>query len=300
LSYNQFKIQSDSLQNNSTVYLVPSVTELDEVVISPNTTDILFKAIHNLFVNFQKEKNQTYYLTHVEGNATTGGEKEIYAMIEADLFNINVEGRKSLKWYLKLTQLDRIKIIRANDFTIKGRDISARIFLDDLQFPVVSKDSSDSTAAICEIYENNDEELTLKVYPPYIDNENFRYFLWTINKKDTILTKILSQSYSNSDTLTEREFKGVSYTTTNHFQNIEFAKDLSGLYYLDKFQQLVTNKILTDTPYAVTFKILTHSIENVSDDIKKKNKISYPYESLLFKSKFPDSPGFWKKYVNPE
>jgi hypothetical protein len=34
LSYNQFKIQSYSLQNESIVYLTPNVTELDEVVIS--------------------------------------------------------------------------------------------------------------------------------------------------------------------------------------------------------------------------------------------------------------------------
>jgi hypothetical protein len=304
VSYDLFKIQSDSLHNNGAIYLTPSVTELGEVVIVPNNArDILLKAIHNLVSNFQKKKAKTYYLTHVEGNTTTGGEKEAYALIEANLFKVGVKEKKSLKWNLKLTQLDRINISNANDFTISGQSITGWFFIDNLKFPIATNDTAnvDTAASICDIYENNDIELIIKVYPEYANKNNYGYSLWTINKKDTTLTKILRQSYSNSDVLTEKEYKGVHYSVTNNFHNIEFVKNSAELYYLYKFQHLMTYKILTEIPSEITFKTITHAVTGVSDnDIKKKKIILYPYESYLYKSKLPDSPGFWEKYLKNE
>ncbi|MDR2083778.1 MAG: carboxypeptidase-like regulatory domain-containing protein [Bacteroidales bacterium] len=294
LSYNLLKIQSDSLQNNDAVYLTPNITELDEVVISSNATDLLSEAIHNLVTNFQKKKTKTHYLTHIKGNVTTGGEKEIYALIEASLSNIDIKGRKSLEWDLNFTQLDR-QSTNEESFIVNGNIVTVRFFEDNLKFPVATKDT---TAAKLEIYENNEEELIFKIHPKHIDNNHYSYSLWTINRKDTTLTKILTQSYSNSDVLTEQEYKGVNYSIVNHFHTIEFVKNTSELYYLDKIQHLMTYKIFTDAPYEITFKVLTHAVKNVSDnDIKKKKKILRPHEDVLFKSKLPDSPGFWKKYV---
>jgi hypothetical protein len=138
--------------------------------------------------------------------------------------------------------------------------------------------------------------------PIYLDKEhsfNYFYCLWTINKADTVLTEFLGQTYANVDELTKKDVNGVSYCTSNNFDKMEFMKDSSGVYYLSKCQQLIVRKVFADNPYEVVWTTLTYPV-NVSSpkEVKKKKKISLPYEGALFKSKLLDTPGFWKKYEN--
>jgi hypothetical protein len=287
------------LQDNGVIYLTSSVTELDEVVISPNrATYLLDKAIKNLYANFQKEKTKTYYLTHTERSTTTGGKKEVYALIECILAGKNKKKTKeTFNWSIRLAKLDRHNL-NASDFTVNGKLFAISFFPHDIEF------LNRSSNAKYEIYDDNDSQLTIKMSPKSFDSKyDFSYFycLWTIDKADTVLTEFIGQTYPNSDELTQAEYKEISYSTSNYFEKMRFMKDdSSGVYYFSEFQQLVSIKVLVDNPYGVVLKALTHSVKNVSpDDIKKKEKIDLPYEGVLFRSRFPDSPGFWKKYVTP-
>jgi hypothetical protein len=62
----------------------------------------------------------------------------------------------------------------------------------------------------------------------------------------------------------------------------------------------VNTKITMDTIiHNTTNKILTYSIKvkDTYDNIEKKRIKSHDYNLSI--SKLPDSPGFWKKYLNP-
>jgi hypothetical protein len=300
LSYNSFKIQSDSLHNGDIAYLTPSVNELDEVVISPNRNKYLLnKAIDNLFANFQKEKTNTYYLTHVEENTTKGGEREVYALIETVLDKVRNDKKQFFNWDLKLTQLDRIKNTGKDDFIVNGKKITTKFFSEKLSFSS-NKTKKDTVRFLSEIYDENSDYWIIKVYPQYLNNRYYHYLLYTINKKDTILTEILTQSYSNSSELTT--VKKSNYSVSNDFDIIKFSKNASGLYYLEQFQYLIDFKIINDTPCAMTLKGLTYTVENISpDEFKQENKkrLWIPYTYYLYYNKLPDSPGFWKKYLKP-
>jgi hypothetical protein len=282
--------------------LTSNVTELDEIVISPNHTaeyieSILNKAIQNLFLNFQKEKTQTYYLVHVKKNATTGGEKELYALIEITLTKVNVK-KTSCKLKFNLRQIDRTKDLNDNDFKIKGKFVSTQFF-PDIEFQINDKKKANT---LYELHENDNHQLIIKASPKYPDKNNYNYSIYTISKQDTILTGILGQSHSNSNELTQTEFKGISNHISNHFHNINFKKDVaSGLYYpANNLQHLISLKVMTDTPYEITSHISIQALANVSPDdiIKNKERIYRTSDYLLFQSKLPDTPGFWKKYVN--
>jgi hypothetical protein len=298
LSYRSFKIPSDSLQMKDIVYIRPNVTELSEVIISPNRTNYLLnKAIDNLFANFQKEKTKTHYLTHVEENTTKGGEREVYALIETLLDKVNTE-KIFFDWDLRLIQLDRIKDTGKDDFIVGRKKFSIQFFPDRLKFSTTNRTKKDTAIFIREIYDENSDCVIIKSYPQYPDKRNYHYFLYTINRQDTVLTEVITQSYSNSSELTAKK----PYNVYNHFHTYKFDKDKSGLYYLEQFQHLYHVKIMADTPYEAILKVLTHTVENISPDgfkNEKKKRLWIPYSYYLYYNKLPDSPGFWKKYIKP-
>jgi hypothetical protein len=282
------KISSDSLHGD--IYLVPNVIELDEIVIFPNNVEyLLSKAINNLFVNLQKKGAKTYYLTHIERNTTRGDEREIYALFEAIADKINIK-KIFYNWNLNLIRIDRTK----NSDELYFNHVGVQFFPVPLRFSPVEKD----TAIIREFYEDSNDRLIIKTYPRYPDKKNYKYFLYTINKQDTVLTEFIAQSYSNADELTTRKLIRSKYNISNHFYKFNFVKDTFGLYYLGDLQHLSKRKIMSDTSYEVTSKVLLHSVENVSDgDMDTSKKRVGSYDGNLYKSKLPDSPGFWKKYV---
>jgi hypothetical protein len=266
LSYKSFNILSDSLQNNSIVYLVSNVTELSEVVISPDRAKYLLnKAIHNLFANFQKEKTTAYYLTHVEENTANRGKREVYALLEISLDNMNAK-KRFFTWDLNLMQLDRIKNTEKTDFMAGRTNFSIQFFPDPLRFSTMrAKDKIKDSADIFteEIYDENSDYVIIKTYPQYPSKRNYHYFLYTISKQDTVVTEIIAQSYSNSNELTTK--KG-NHNVYNHFYIETFSKNASGLYYLEQLQHFARYNIMTDTPYEIIFKSLTHTVENISQN----------------------------------
>jgi hypothetical protein len=280
-----------------TVYLTSNVTELGEVVISPNRAKyIRNKAIDNLFVNFQKEKTKAYYLTHVEESTTKGGEREVYALLDATLNKVNYK-KTFFNWDLNLIQLDRIKNLNENDFAIKGKHIAIEFFPDNLHF-FSDKTKADTVPVIGEIYDENKDQFIIKTYPQYPNKKYYAYFIYIINKRDTVLNEVIAQSYSNSDKLTTKKNGEVSYNVSNNFHKYKFVKDTSGMYYLEQIQHLISFNVIDDMPFEITFKT-SISISPYKPETQKRGKISRPYSYLLFRSRLPDSPGFWKKYVTP-
>ncbi|MDR2083776.1 MAG: carboxypeptidase-like regulatory domain-containing protein, partial [Bacteroidales bacterium] len=184
LSYSSFKIQSDSLQNNGVVYLTANVTELSEVVISPNRANYLLnKAIDNLFANFQKAKSKMYYLTHVEENTTKGGEREVYALIETFLDRVRNDKKRFFNWDVKLIWLDRTKIMVENDFSVGGKDFSVSFFPEYIRFSS-GKTKKDTATFFSEVYDENSDYWIIKVYTQYPDKRHYHYFLYTISRQD--------------------------------------------------------------------------------------------------------------------
>jgi hypothetical protein len=290
------------LHNGYIAYLTPNVNELDEVVISPDRNKYLLnRAIDNLFANFQKEKTKAYYLTHVEENTTKGGEREVYALLETILDKVRNDKKQFFEWDLKLVQLDGIKNTGKDDFIVNGRKITTKFFYENISFSskIIKKDTVNF---LSEMYDENNDYWVIKVYPQYPNKRYYHYFLYTINKMDTILTDIINQSCVNSNELTTKTKGGFSYNISNHFNKYKFSKNASGLYYLEQFQYLVDFKIINDTPCAMTLKGLTYTVENVSPDEfknEKKKRLWIPYSYYLYYNKLPDSPGFWKKYLKP-
>jgi hypothetical protein len=97
--------------------------------------------------------------------------------------------------------------------------------------------------------------------------------------------------------MTTEKVGGSAHNVYNHFHKVKFSKNASGLYYLELFQHFLHRKIITDTPYELISTVLTHTVENISPELEteKKKRIYLPFSYYLFRSKFPDSPGFWKK-----
>jgi len=289
LGYDFFIGLSDSLLLNPNVYLSRNIVNLNEVIISPeNAQTLLNKAIRNLFAYLQQNKTR-YYLYHIEETTDAGGEREAYASIEARLSNINSKKGK-LDWNINLVQLDK-KIILEDSFRPK----KLRIIQVEL-FPKRLSVNSELNNYICKFYENDEDQLIIKVSPKQLDKKHYRYFLYAINKQDTILTEYISQSFPNSSEVTTQKFLSLTRQTLNHFSRLKFVHDdLSGSYYLKELQNTAMAKMLRDSSaYVCSVKVNAKEVSfNPINPTKKITQLDYE----LFETDFPNTPGFWKQYV---
>jgi hypothetical protein len=292
LAYDFLETTSDLLHTNPTIYLTRNVVELGEVVISPVLAqDWINKAIQNLNLRLQKKTTKSY-LFHIEETTTTGGERNMYALIGISLNKINsLTG--FYHWNFDLLQLDKIKAIKEDDFYLKKKPFRTELF------PHKMTKYTDLNDFIFEFQDNNEEQLIIKVSPKHPDKKHYKYFSYAINRRDTVLTEIIAQSYSNSSELTLRKFKDIRWYLSNHHYRIKFVQDeTSGLYYIKELQNLVVSKVISPNfSYDISMRETVSTIEQLSIQQTNTKKKIKPYDYVLFETDFLNSPNFWKQYI---
>jgi hypothetical protein len=290
LAYDFFVCSSDTLLLNPDIFLTQNVVNLGEVVIAPENAQILLnKAIQNLYVRLQKNKTKSY-LYHIEETTDTGGSREVYASIDAGLSSIN-KNNGALDWNINLVQLDKKNTLEEN-FRPKKMRI-ARVGL----FPKKISVLSEPNEYIYKFYENDDDQITIRVLPRKSDKEHYRYYLFTISRQDTILTEYISQSFPNVSDIASQKFLSLTRQILNHFTRLKYGQDeLSNAYYLKEAQNTGGVKMTINSLTSV-FSFKVNSKEISLDPINSTKKKIKPYDYVLFETDFPNSPGFWKKYV---
>jgi hypothetical protein len=291
LAYELWETSIDSLSKKSDVYLFRDLIELNEITISPHhAQNLVDKAIQNLVSRYQTKKSLTY-LFHIEGATSIGGEREAYALIEVILSKVNKK-RGTFDWRFNLIRLDKIKTINEGDFYIKRKPVWAELFPQEISINQRLNDY------VCELQNINEEQFEIKISPKQLDKKKYAYLFCTINKQDTTLIEIVSQSYTSVSELTIQKVKGINWQLTNHFNKIKFVQDeKSGFYYIEEMTHLGTSKVGDTSPYNVSFIETVSVLKDASNNpisIRKKIK---PRDYVLFESDFPNSPGFWKQYI---
>jgi hypothetical protein len=291
LAYDFLTIISDTLRNNPNVYLVRNTIELSEVVVSPfHAENLLNKAFRNLVLNLQK-KEVNSYLFHIDEITSIGGEREAFALVEINRSKPN--WKKRIYWNFNLSQIDRIKIVNDSSFYIGKKPVWADLFPQEFSVRSILNNY------ICELYENKEEQLVIKAYPKHLDKKNYRYALYTINKQDTVLIEYLAQSYSEAPELTLNKInKDTEWQITNQFFDMKFSQEeTSGLYYVKEVKHLGSSRIISDinSSYNELFKSTAVIVGRNTINTKKK---ILPRDYVLFESDLPNSPDFWKKYIN--
>jgi hypothetical protein len=293
LAYQLIEIQASHLFSQPDVYLIPDAIALSEVVVSPLRADeLLKKAAENLMTRFETGKNNLY-LFHLDESTSLGGEREAYALVDISLSRIS-KRLGTFSWNLNLLQLDRTEQINKEDFYVNEKQPFW------IEFFPKRGHISNKNNFIYAFHKEDDEQFIIKASPKRLNRKHYRYQLYTINKTDTTLTEMLTQSYTNASELTfyEMRNKTKNWQTTNHFSNIRYAKDKqTGLYHLEKLVHSVGFKVGPDPVYTISLHESGSivSAPPVRPAHYEPKKIQ-PYNYILFESDFPDSPGFWKKY----
>jgi hypothetical protein len=300
LAYDFYTVFSDSLINEPKIYLSKHIVELSEVVISPLAAEILLaKASSNLHANLLKKTNKNY-LIHLEENTTQGGEREAYALIEVNVSKTNAKSLSS-NLNIEMNQLDVLKNINNSSFYFSS---NKKPFWVDL-FPekiIVGKKLAKYADYFYEVEERAEDQIILRVSPRHFDKNNYSYYLCTINIQDTILTAIESQSFPESPELTLLKYRGVEWRKKNHFGRISFEKESeSELYFIKEYVHGGNLTMFANPPYNLTFKATVYVVDKKQINtipLGKKKKFKKLRNYMLFDGGFPNSPGFWKEYVN--
>lgn len=293
IAYQFFTVRTDTLLNHSNVYLSSNPVILSEVTIHPlDVQSIYTHSIQNLLTHLQTKENIPY-LIHCEEKTSNGDEREVYALVESFLKTNNIKQHIFLNWNLKLLQLDQLKKCNLHNFYINGKPIFVGLFLTDI--------TNKKFDNLLELQDTDENQFIIKVSPKQLNKKNYSYYLCTINKLDTTLIEVESQSYSNASELTFHKNKDANFQITKSYAKIAFVKDektdlynLQSIIYLGNFRVTAVDNL-----YDIPFKVTTNLVEKLNiPQIFSKENIK-PYNYSLFESKMPNSPGFWKQYVNP-
>ncbi len=285
LAYDPVTIWPDSFNLHSTFFLNPHDIELSEAVVTPyHAEKILDQAIKNLGNKLEMAQSKTY-LCHIDESLTFQGSKEIYALIDISLEKMKSNG--DLDWDFNVVQLDKIK----DDLSAKkDRLINHGLILENMS---VNKklDLFDY-----ELKGDSDDRFVISISPKKTNKKRYLYFLFYINKQDTILTEAIAQSYPNSSELTTIKYRDIKWQKNNHFFKIQFSKGHSGKYYMESY--LNDAKINIKAPegeyvqnHKNTIKLFTGTYI-VDNDIEKRLKKTYTFS--LFELENMGTPDFWK------
>jgi hypothetical protein len=294
LAYNLLEIASDSLLNNPDIVLTRNIIELNEITVSPfHAKNVLEKAFKNSFNAFQKA-SKDLHLIHIDHQTSNGGKREAYALIETAC---SKSRNRKISWKSDLIQIDRLKNENGSNFYVNKNIIqpmSVEIFPSFIDFtPRYNKYTF-------ELYENADKEFVIKASPTKPDKKYYRYYLFRIDKQDTILTEYTSQSYPNSSDLTnEKVYKGTKWQLVDHYTEIQFNyDDVSGKYCINGILNLGKYNVLSDVsaPHEGFFNVKSTRIKKIQEKLPEGIKIK-PYDNILFESKIADCKAFWEKYV---
>ncbi|GAP71700.1 hypothetical protein SAMD00024442_16_65 [Candidatus Symbiothrix dinenymphae] len=293
LAYDFFETTSDALLNNSAIYLTLNAVELSEVVVTPDyAANMLNKAVQNLITRFQTKETKQY-IVHSDETTSKGGKREAYALFNIALSGVNKK-RGSFHWNVQLNLLDKISTVNEDHFYIKKKPL----FLELLPRGIVV--NRNKNEYIYEIQNINEDQIIIKVSPKHLNKKNWVYRLYTIDTRDTVVIESVLQSYSNVSELTTKKFRGVTWQITNGYGSFQFVQDeKTGLYYIADMLYLVSAKVLSESAYDISFKETISVAENApAYPISTKKNIKLT-NFVLFKTDFPNSPGFWEKYISP-
>jgi hypothetical protein len=285
LAYDFYSVSSDSLHDNGDVYLARNVIELKDIVISPvDARHVLEKSQRNLIEKIRQNEIRPY-LFHLEGSSDTGGERELYALVNITLNRI---GYSRYYWGMNLIRRDVIKELNKDDFYFNGHPIG--IDLLPQKFP--RKTHPDKYTF--ELQEQDEEHFRIRVSPKKPDKVNHWYHSYTVTKQDTVLVERISQSFSNVSELTFRKRGEQSVQLFNHFVKLNYASDAEA-YHMQSLIHIASEKI-ADGPMqrTLTSKANVAALEEVPKGSEHQKKIK-PYDHLLFEIPFLDTPGFWKR-----
>jgi hypothetical protein len=290
LAYKPVSSGADSLAGNPNIYLTPHIVELNEVVVSPiQAESFLKKSFENLLRKYQKD-SVVNYLLHIESNTSLGDVRELYAMLNVSRIHNNYKRDIYLNTYL--TRLDIVKSTNDSAFYIKNIPVSMDFFPSNFGVTVDLKNYH------YELYDDNDvDKIIIKKTPKNPGRKKYRYFLFAINRSDTVLVEYTGQSFSNSQDLTADKIKGVPCLTLSHYSYVKFkqAKD-SEAYYIEKCQNISNRKTGSNPSYTIFSKTTAFELDNTNRLQPESKKIKI-VDYLLFKNNFPQTPGFWKPYI---
>ena len=201
---------------------------------------------------------------------------------------------KFYMWNSKLLSLDIVK--RGNQDDLYERKLSGNneLFLNYLSEPKSENYSYN-------LQDTDSGDFIIKISPVHPNKKNCRYFMLTINKQDTVLTEFISQSVFNVTQIAQYKIKRTDIQITNVFIKIKIVQDEeTEYYYIKNIQKMGTFNVKTaDSDFNVTLQITASKVNEYPTDQKASKKKVSLYDDALFKIDFPNSPGFWKQYVNP-
>jgi hypothetical protein len=291
LAYESISSGADSLIENPDIYLMPHIVELSEVTVFPiQAESFLKKSFENLLKKYQKD-SAVNYLLHIESNTSLGDVRELYAMLNVSRTHNNYKRDIYLNTYLTL--LDIVKSTNDSAFYIKNIPIYTEFFPSDFDVSMNFKNYH------YELYDDNDvDKIIIKETPRKPDRKKYRYSLFAINRSDTVLVEYTGQSFSNSQDLTADKIKGVPYMILSHYSYLKFkqAKD-SEAYYIEKCQNISNRKTGSNPSYTIFSKTTTVFELDNTNHLQPESKKIKPYDYLLFRNNFPQTPGFWKQYI---
>jgi hypothetical protein len=291
LAYDFFTALSDSIINTPKIYLTKHVIELNEVVVSPDyARNLLQKDCRNTDMRTLRKK-AIPYLFHFEGLTSTGGELEMYALIDVALNKVDKKKKDLWKynWKFHLIQMDKIKEIEEKESFAKKIPFFMPLF------PMTIALRSDY---MCEIQERNGDTITIKIFPLRPDKFNCRYSVHTINMQDTTLIESTTQSLPDIANLTNVESEKIQTQILTSSIVTKYIRDEStGLYHYQDVHIFFKIRVREKDSYTIYRKISAHQVSKFENLNGVKKRKILPEEFSLFRAIFPNSPGFWKKYV---
>jgi hypothetical protein len=291
LAYDLFTTFSDSLLYNSDVYLTRNVIELQNITILPfDAQKILQKAAINLHKRMEQQVIRPY-LFHIETNSNTHGEREVYALVNILL---NRMSNHRYRWNMNLIRMDKIKELNKDDFYFNGHPIKMELFPQKYE----GKGSLDDFN--CELQDQDDAHFVIKISPRKPDRKRHWYHSYTITKQDTVLIERVSQSISNVSELTFRKRGEKSIQVLNHFCKINYVNnDKTDKYYIQDLLHIYSVKVTDNNIQRIIIsKGTISSLDEIPKSREAQKKIK-PWDYVLFEINFPNTPGFWKQYIEP-
>jgi hypothetical protein len=269
------------------------VISLNEVVVEPVQAEkLLRKACENLIKSYNTDKSGTSYLLHIDESTSADGEREAYALIEAN--RTKPTNKKHLYWNIDLCLLDILKNVNDSSFYLGKHPIYIGIFIKEFSIGSIKNYH-------CEISDNEDDKITIKLSPKKAGRRYYRYYLYTINKSDTVLTGFVAQSYFNSADITSRKIKGGDFQVLNHYSETQFVlNEHTHLYNIHSMQHICKIRLSsTSHQNDINCSVTVLHVKSLDNYPQEKKKIGR-WDNILFKTDFPTSKDFWKKYVEKD
>jgi hypothetical protein len=250
----------------------------------------LEKAVINLHERME-QKIIRPYLFHIEKNSNTQGEIELYALANILLDRIT---NRRYRWNMNLIWMDKIKVLNKDDFYFNGQRVQLELF------PQKKEGKGFFNDYNYELQDQDDAHFIIKVSPKKPDGNRHWYHSYKITKQDTVLIERVSQSFTNASELTFRKRGKKSAQVLNHFIKINYViNNKTDQYYIRDLIHIYSITITNNNAQrSITSKGTVFALDEIPKGSESQKKIK-PWDYVLLENDFPNTPGFWKQYINP-